>query len=87
MREISRIQKSPTGCFYKIRLSKRHKIKLLNIDLDTEIIKLISDGYITKGNKKDIYCLTHEGKLREHEIEREYNLNKNLRIERNRYKL
>ncbi len=86
MRNLSRIQKSPKGCFSLLELERRHEIKENNIDVGKVINILIGYGLIQKGNKKDIYCVTHDGKLLEHKLEEEYNKEKyGYSINRNRY--
>jgi hypothetical protein len=64
MRNTSRIQKSPGGCFSVNQLNKRHEIKKYNIDVLKIISILINEGLIKNGNKKGNFCLTHKGKLR-----------------------
>ncbi len=85
MREISRIEKSPKGCFNTHELAKKHKIKKNNINIKNILSTLINKGLIIKGNKKDTYCTTHEGKLIEHKLEEYFNKNNPYRIVRNKY--
>lgn len=86
LRNISRIEKSPKGCFHCSELKRRFEIKKNKIDIDKIIKTLIESGLIMAGNKKDIYCLTHQGKLQEHELEKEYNKDTyGYSIIRNRY--
>ena len=85
MRNISRIQKSPEGCFSVNQLNKRHEIKKYNIDVLKIISILINEGLIKNGNKKRNFCLTHNGKLREHWLEEEYNRNLPYKVTRNKY--
>ncbi len=85
---ISRIQKTPQGCFSMAELNKKNKIKKNNINLDLVMKYLIDKGLIFKGNKKDMLCVSHRGKIIEHEIEKE-NLGKELpyKVTRNRNNL
>ncbi len=84
MFEISRIQKSSTACFSQFKLEKKHKIKEEHIDLNSLMKNLMNMGLICKGNKKDVWCVTHYGKLMEHAIEI-YFLEKGLyRVTRNK---
>lgn len=62
---ISRIQKTPMGCFNINKLKRRHEIKKHNIDLEEVIKELINDRMMKNGNKKGVYCMTHDGKLKE----------------------
>ena len=77
---ISRIQKTESGCFHISKLTIRYQVKKNKIDVEYVIKGLINDGMIKNGNKKGVYCLTHNGKLEEHCIERLYNNNRSLRI-------
>ncbi len=85
MRNISRIQKSPEGYFNFNQLNRRHDIKKYNINVLKILTILINEGLIKNGNKKGNFCLTHSGKLREHQLEEEYNRNLSYKVVRNKY--
>ena len=72
LRNISRIEKSSTGCFNIKELKRRYEINKNKMDVEGIIKELINDGMIMKSPKKDMYCLTHVGKRKEHTVEEKY---------------
>lgn len=84
---ISRIPKTSDSCFPKRKLQSKHQIKKNNVDTECILNNLVNKGLLYKGHKKDIWCVTHCGKLLEHMIETEKLKGKSYKVIRNKSNL